>query len=588
VIAGSPVQFTAEAEGSPAPTVQWEVSSDNGITWQSDTGDPGNTTDVLTIASASADQNGFLYRATFTNVLGSVATKAAKLEVETKPSVSVAPSKVVTAPGLKAHFTVTVAGNPTSSLKWQYEQAGASGWTTISGATSTEYSLEVKPSYNGLKLRAVATNVVGTAESEPSEIEVTEKPAIQIQPESHAVPAGSPVEFEAVASGNPMPVDPEWQVSTNGGTSWVKYSAAAPTEKRIPPLEVATTLKISRPTAAENGEELRAVFRNEKGTAVTLPAVLTVETAPVITQQPVSSAVPAGYTAYFTASASGVPGPSVQWQESPNGSSWSTIPGATSTTLTLPSVSLSQSGRVYRAVFENGIGKAATTEAARLTVSSLPPPNGPPVASFSWAPAAPRAGESVSLVATASDASSPISTYAWDVQGRGVFVPGPAAITTLFSTAGAHTVSVRVSAADGQAVTVTQTINVGIHRYPLMFPFPIVRLDGYSNAPGARITLLSVQAPVGATITVSCRGRHCPIGKQVQTARVRRRGPEFPTVVFRRFERSFPAGTTLQIRVSKTGQIGKYTSFKIRRGHAPLRADSCLDPVGGRPFGCPS
>jgi hypothetical protein len=59
-------------------------------------------------------------------------------------------------------------------------------------------------------------------------------------------------------------------------------------------------------------------------------------------------------------------------------------------------------------------------------------------------------------------------------------------------------------------------------------------------------------------------------------------------IEFPRFERSLPAGVTLEIRVAKSGEVGKYTSFAIRRGKPPKRRDSCLDPGGVKPIPCPS
>ena len=37
-------------------------------------------------------------------------------------------------------------------------------------------------------------------------------------------------------------------------------------------------------------------------------------------------------------------------------------------------------------------------------------------------------------------------------------------------------------------------------------------------------------------------------------------------------------GVLLQVFAVRRGQIGKYTSFRIRRGHAPRRSDSCARP----------
>jgi hypothetical protein len=45
---------------------------------------------------------------------------------------------------------------------------------------------------------------------------------------------------------------------------------------------------------------------------------------------------------------------------------------------------------------------------------------------------------------------------------------------------------------------------------------------------------------------------------------------------------------TLEILISKPGEIGKYTRFTVRRHRLPLRVDTCLDPSGVSPVVCPS
>ena len=55
-----------------------------------------------------------------------------------------------------------------------------------------------------------------------------------------------------------------------------------------------------------------------------------------------------------------------------------------------------------------------------------------------------------------------------------------------------------------------------------------------------------------------------------------------------REERLLRFGVTLEILVSKAGQIGKYTRLAIRRGKLPERVDMCLDPAGLKPLVCPS
>lgn len=100
-------------------------------------------------------------------------------------------------------------------------------------------------------------------------------------------------------------------------------------------------------------------------------ATLTAYVAPVVTTHPVSTGVTAGTVVSFTAAATGVPAPTVQWQVSTNnGSSWSNISGETSGTYTFTAAA-GDTGKQYRAVFTNAEG-SANTNAATLLVGTLP------------------------------------------------------------------------------------------------------------------------------------------------------------------------------------------------------------------------
>ena len=97
--------------------------------------------------------------------------------------------------------------------------------------------------------------------------------------------------------------------------------------------------------------------------------------APAVTTDPVAQSITYGANATFTAAASGTPTPSVQWQVSSNGgSTWTNVAGATSTSLTLTTPAVSQSGNQYRAVFTNTCSgtQTATSNAASLTVAPKP------------------------------------------------------------------------------------------------------------------------------------------------------------------------------------------------------------------------
>ena len=183
-------------------------------------------------------------------------------------------------------------------------------------------------------------------------------PAITQSPSNQTVSSGATASFTAAATGNPTPTV-QWQVSTNGGTSWSDISNATNTTYSF--------------TAAsgDNGNQYRAVFTNTAGSATSSAATLTVNYAPSVTQNPSNSTVDSGTTASFTAAAIGNPTPTVQWQVSTNGgTSWSDISGATNTTYSFTAAS-GDNGNQYRAVFTNTVG-SATSSAATLTVGTSP------------------------------------------------------------------------------------------------------------------------------------------------------------------------------------------------------------------------
>ena len=228
-----------------------------------------------------------------------------------------------------------------------------------------------------------------------------------------------------------------------------------------------------------------------------------------------------------------------------------------------------------------------------VTGPTVPTPAGPsgpppPAASFSWFPSSPEIGQSVSLVSTSTDTASPITAFAWALTGDGAFQAGGQLLTTSFSTPGSHVVRLRVTDANGLTSVATQTIHVTSAPLTLMQPFPIVRIAGSVTSSGVRLRLLTAQAPVGARVTVSCRGRGCPTKSEGQVALSRKGNPSTVVVEFRRFERFLRAGVILDVWISKPGNIGKFTAFRIRRGKLPVRVDMCLDATGVSPLVCPS
>ncbi|HEY6803613.1 MAG TPA: hypothetical protein VI306_08545 [Pyrinomonadaceae bacterium] len=156
----SNVSFVAAASGSPAPTVQWQVSSDGGASF-SDIAGETNTTLTLT---ASASNNGNQYRAVFTNLCNVATTSAATLTVNGAQSVTANPSNQTVCPG-SVTFTAAASGSPAPGVKWQVSTDGGLSFCDLAGKTDPTLTFLATTSDNGNQYRAVFTfscNVVAT------------------------------------------------------------------------------------------------------------------------------------------------------------------------------------------------------------------------------------------------------------------------------------------------------------------------------------------------------------------------------------------------------------------------------------------
>jgi hypothetical protein len=109
-------------------------------------------------------------------------------------------------------------------------------------------------------------------------------------------------------------------------------------------------------------------------------------------------------------------------------------------------------------------------------------------------------------------------------------------------------------------------------------PYPTVRISGTLTKAGADVALLTVEAPKGVRITLTCEGKSCPLREVAQA-----------TALFhvQQFERELRAGTKLTITVTKPGFITKVTTILIRKGKGPARTDRCQPPGETKLITCP-
>jgi hypothetical protein len=150
-------------------------------------------------------------------------------------------------------------------------------------------------------------------------------------------------------------------------------------------------------TLAQSGNQYEAVFTNIAGTATSTAATLTVNPAqagPVITLNPTSQTLSVGQDASFTAAATGIPAPTVQWfVEAAGSTTFAAIAGKTSPTLDIGGATLAENGNKYEAVFTNSAGTATTAPATLLVITTNAPPEVTAVSvdSTAWSPGFPYA-----------------------------------------------------------------------------------------------------------------------------------------------------------------------------------------------------
>jgi hypothetical protein len=174
VTTGQTATFTAAATGSPAPTVQWQVSTDGGVTFSNVSGATATTLSFATALSL----NGNRYRAVFTNSAGTATTTAATLTVNspTPPTITTQPTNQTVSAGQTATFTAAATGSPTPTVQWQVSTDGGVTFNNVSGATATTLSFATALSQNGNRYRAVFTNSAGPANTTAATLTVNAGP----------------------------------------------------------------------------------------------------------------------------------------------------------------------------------------------------------------------------------------------------------------------------------------------------------------------------------------------------------------------------------------------------------------------------
>ncbi len=351
--------FTVSTQNEPA--IAMDAAGDFVIAWQSNGNQDGNSYGVYAQRYANVIDHAPVGTSGSVSTLENVAyvfkaTDFGFTDPNDNPPNSLMAVEITTLP-----VAGTLTDNGTAVTAQQFISvadinSGKLVFTPAANASGTAYaSFTFQVQDNGSTLNG-GVNLDPTPKTMTINVTPLTAPVIATNPTNQSVNAGQTVTFTAAASGNPAPTV-VWQISTNGGTTFANIPGAT-----------SKTLNFTT-TAAQNNDQFRAIFTNSQGSATTTVATLAVAgaAAPGVTLAPTSQSVASGHTVTFTAAASGNPTPTVVWQISTNGgTTFSNIPGATSTTLNF-TTNAGENGNLFRAVFSNSHGTVATT-AATLTV----------------------------------------------------------------------------------------------------------------------------------------------------------------------------------------------------------------------------
>lgn len=165
---GFNVTYTVGATGTGL-TYQWQLSTDNGITFNNIINNPpytGATTSSLTITNVTTAMTGYRYRVIVSGTCPPpVTSNAVTLTVATPPTITTQPVSVTVCAGANASFSVVAAGVPTPNIyQWQVSTDGGVTWTnlTTGGSFTPTYTIiGTSTTLSGNRYRVIVTNSCG-------------------------------------------------------------------------------------------------------------------------------------------------------------------------------------------------------------------------------------------------------------------------------------------------------------------------------------------------------------------------------------------------------------------------------------------
>ena len=281
------------ARAAPAPTVQWQVSTDAGVSFANDTTDAGNTTGTLTVAATTTAMSGRQYRAVFTNArrFGDEHRCGADRERQDRSSEGHHEPRLKDRHGRgkrELHGGRLGRTRADGAVAGLHERRGHV-LKRHDGRRQHHGNADGREHHHRAQRAALPGRVhelAGSATSAAATLTVnakTEAPKVTTNPASKVGHGRhEAATFTAAASGLPAP-KVQWQVSTNNGVTFSNDTTDAG--------NATTTLTVANTTTTLSGRRLPSGLHESVGSATSAAATLTVTAAlPVLPSVPVSRA----------------------------------------------------------------------------------------------------------------------------------------------------------------------------------------------------------------------------------------------------------------------------------------------------------
>jgi len=341
---GGIASFVLGATGS-GNIYQWQLNTPGGWVNITDGGVySGASTATLTLSNITLALSGYEFRCLLSNAgcPSVTASSGAVLTVQALPSLTGQPVSRTICLGSGTSFAVSAQG---TALTYQWQENTPTGWVSLSNSavfagvtTSTLTITNATLLMNNAQYRCVVNGVCPPALiSDVATLTVHAPATVSASPTNQEICSGSSVTF--TVSGNSVPtINYQWQVSTNGGTSWTDIAGAN-----------AASYTISNVPMSLSGNRYRCLLSNSTcaAQAASNAAVLTVRQQPsvALTAAPLTGLLP-GQQTVLTATPSAPTGGTYSYTWSLNGAAL-TVSGNSLT------VDVTQAGNYQTAVRES-------------------------------------------------------------------------------------------------------------------------------------------------------------------------------------------------------------------------------------------